>query len=266
MCGKESTMKRAFKMGLIAALCLALWPVFACAAPPAPKGNLVFEDDFSNTTKSKLEDNLQATDYSRGFHAPGVYHLKDLKDKTADWELFPDQSYATFSYQADLWDNSDDVSTGSIVEGLAFRATDDTHFYTVLVDPRAGKYAVQKWSGRTTSSELVAWTDSPAVKRRNEVNQVRVDGEGSKFTLYVNGEKLADFSDSAYTKGGIGLFASNVDAPGNHIHFDNIKVWSTEGVVKLPDTGEGDGAPLLLWLAFGLVLLAMGFGLRRVRN
>src|SRR5258706_12769660 len=89
MCEKESSMKRVFKTGVIAVLCLALWPALASAAPPAPKGKLVFEDDFSNPTKSGLEDNLQATDYSRGFHAPGVYHLKDLKDKATNWELFP---------------------------------------------------------------------------------------------------------------------------------------------------------------------------------
>ncbi len=51
----------------------------------------MFEDDFSNAAKSGLEDNLQATDYSRGFHAPGVYHLKDVKAGTTNWELYPEQ-------------------------------------------------------------------------------------------------------------------------------------------------------------------------------
>src|SRR5262245_22526290 len=113
-------MKRVFTTGLSMALCLALWPALAGAAPPTPQGKLVFEDDFSNATKSGLEDNLQATDYSRGFHAPGVYHLKDLKAKATNWELFPKQSYGEFSFQTDLWDNSDDVSAGDISEGVVF--------------------------------------------------------------------------------------------------------------------------------------------------
>src|SRR5262245_36839740 len=134
-------MKLAFKTGLIAALCLLLWPAIAGAAPPAPEGKLVYEDDFS-TKKSGLEDNLTATDYSRGFHAPGVYHLKDIKSKETASSRFPNQSYGQLSYQADVWDNSDDVSAGNISEGLVFRATDPTHFYAAMVDPRKGKFAV----------------------------------------------------------------------------------------------------------------------------
>jgi LPXTG-motif cell wall-anchored protein len=260
-------MRLAFKTGLIAALCLLLWPAIAGAQPPPPKGQLVYEDDFS-TKKSGLEDNLTATDYSRGFHAPGVYHLKDVKQKETHAEMFPKQDYGVFSYQADVWDNSDDVSAGDVAGGLAFRASDDTHYYVALVDPRTGKYAVMKWDG-STSSPLVNWTDSAAIKRKAEVNQVRVDGDGSNFTLYVNGEKLTDFKDSAYAKGAIGFVVSNVDAPANHIHFDNVKVYSTEAAAQtpanLPQTG-GEGAPLWFAIALGLALLSLGVWTRRAAN
>jgi hypothetical protein len=260
-------MRLAFKTGLIAALCLLLWPAIAAAAPPTPKGKLVYEDDFSSK-KSGLEDNLTATDYSRGFHAPGVYHLKDVKAKETHAELFPKQSYGEFSYQVDVWDNSDDVSAGDVAGGLVFRATDDTHYYAALVDPRTGKYAVMKWDG-SKSSALVDWADSAAIKRKAEVNQVRVDGDGGNFTLYVNGEKLIDFKDSSYTKGAIGFVSSNVDAPANHIHFDNVKVYSTEEVAEtpanLPQT-SGEGASLWLALALGLALLCLGVWTRRTAN
>jgi LPXTG-motif cell wall-anchored protein len=255
-------MKTTFKTGLIVAVCLALLPAITGAAPPEPKGKLVYEDDFSSPTKSKLEDNLNATDYSRGFHAPGVYHLKDLKGNETHWSLFPDKSYGEFSFQADVWDNSDDVSTGDISEGLVFRATDKSHFYAVLVDPRKGKYSVIKQDG-DKSSDLAAWADSALVKRKNEVNQLRVDAEGGKFTIYLNGDKLTDFSDSSYAKGGIGFIARNVDAPSNHIHFDNPKVWTTETAAtppsSLPNTGQAsDSSGVALMLTLALLLLSLG--------
>ncbi len=62
--------------------------------------------------------------------------------------------------------------------------------------------------------------------------------------VYINGEELAAFSDTSYAKGGLGFIASNVDAPANHIHFDNSKIWSTEAAAAggqpstLPTTGE----------------------------
>jgi LPXTG-motif cell wall-anchored protein len=259
-------MKLAFKTGLIVTLCLVLWPALASAAPPTPKGKLVYEDDFSSK-KSGLEDNLTATDYSRGFHAPGVYHLKDLKPNETHWSLFPDQSFGEFTFQADVWDNSDDVSAGDVSEGLVFRATDKDHFYTVLVDPRQGTFAVRKWDGGK-ASDLVAAKDSALVKRKNEVNQLRVDGDGGKFTIYLNGDKLTDFSDSSYAKGQIGFIASNVDATGNHIHFDNVKIYSTEPAAKpatLPTTG-GEDTSLWLTVVFGLALLSLGVWARKAAN
>jgi Domain of Unknown Function (DUF1080) len=260
-------MKLAFKTGLIAALCLVLWPALASAAPPTPKGKLVYEDDFSSK-KSGLEDNLTATDYSRGFHAPGVYHLKDIKANETHWSLFPDKSYGEFTFQADVWDNSDDVTAGDISEGLVFRTTDNDHFYAVLVDPRKGTFAVRKWDAGK-ASDLVAAKDSALVKRKNEVNQIRVDGDGGNFTIYLNGDKLTDFSDSSYTKGQIGFIASNVDATANHIHFDNVKIWTTEAAEQpstLPTTGAAEGTSLWLALALGLALLGLGFWTRRTAN
>jgi 3-keto-disaccharide hydrolase len=258
-------MKASFKTGLIVALCLALLPAIAGAKPPDPKGKLMFEDDFSTPTKSGLEDNLNATDYSRGFHAPGVYHLKDIKKGETHSSLFPKQSYSEFSFQADVWDNSDDPTSasGDISEGLVFRATDNNHFYAVLIDPRTGKYAVKKWDGNK-SSDLVPSTDAALIKRKNEVNQLRVDGDGSNFTIYLNGDKLTDFSDSSYAKGEIGFIASSVDAVNNHIHYDNPKVYTTEAPPPgLPGTGQASGDLALLIACFALALLSLGVWVRR---
>jgi len=257
---------------VVAAACLLLWPVLASAAPPSPAGKLVFEDDFSDSKKSGLEDNLQATDYSRGFHAPGVYHLKDIKENTTNWELFPNQSYGEFSYQADVWDNSDDISTGDLAGGLVFRATDETHFYAVLIDPRKGEYSVRKQDGAGKWTDLIATKPSPLIKQQADVNLLRLDGIGDTFNIYLNGAALDSFKDGSYTFGMLGMIVANVDATEPHMHFDNIKIYSTEQAsaptqqastpARLPRSGEAGNAPALL-LVCGLGLLLLGLGLRQ---
>ena len=263
-------MRAVFKVGLIAALWLALVPVIASAQPPGPKGKLVFQDDFSDTKKSGLEDNLQATDYSRGFHAPGVYHLKDVKPNATNWELFPTQSYGQLAIELDVWDNSDDFK-GVISQGVIVRAQDDNHFYAVLIDPRKGQYAARKLDGANKWTDLIAWKASPLVKQRSDVNHLRVDAEGDKFTIYLNGESLDSFSDAAYKKGSVGLIASNVDAATNHMHFDNVKVYTTEPQAAgpqpagLPNTGQpGRAEPLVLGF-FALLMLLFGLWTRQRR-
>src|SRR5262245_42274851 len=175
-------VKRTLARGLLVALCLALWPALASAqAPPPPVGKLVYEDDFNDSgKKSGLEENKTATDYSRGFHAPGVYHLKDLKPNETHWSMFPNQSYGDSTIEIDLYDSSDDYS-GDISQGLIVRAKDDGHFYAVLIDPRKGGYSVRKLDGANKWSDLIPFTASALVKQQADINHLRIDSIGDKF-------------------------------------------------------------------------------------
>jgi len=267
------TVKRMFARGLLVALCLVLWPALANAAPPHPAGKLVYQDDFNDSgKKSGLEENKAATDYSRGFHAPGVYHLKDVKKGQTHWSMFPKQAYGDFTIEIDLFDSSDDF-TGDIAQGLIVRAKDDTHFYAVLIDPRMGGYSVRKYDGANKSSDLVAFKTSPLVKKEADVNHLRVDAKGDTFTVYLNDESLTSFTDAIYKQGAIGLIASNVDAVRAHMHFDNVKVYSNDAApvtaapsapVALPTTGGDTSTPLAL--AFGaFALLLLGLWVRQRR-
>lgn len=256
-------MKEPMRMGLLLALCVVLWPAVASADSPKPQGGLAYTDDFSDPTKSGLEDNVNATDYSRGFHAPGVYHLRLLKGDDARWSLFPNQSYGQFALEADVWDNSDDFA-GDVSQGLVVRAVDRAHFYTVLLDSRKGQYAARKMDGDGNWSDLMAWKPSPLIKQEAEVNHLRVDGAGDTLTLYLNGDLLASFNDSAFARGGVGFIAANVDASKPHIHFDNVKVYTTEVAARTSESLPGTGDPVeeYPWLAALLALLLMAIGVR----
>ncbi len=251
-------MRNVWKAVLLAALCLALWPALADAAPPKPKGKLVYSDDFNDPRKSGLEDKPEAADYGRGFHAPGVYVLNLHKDNDTRWALLPNKVYSEFTQEVDLWDDSDSFQ-GSVSQGVVFRAKDATHLYAVLIDPRNGKYAARKLDGADRWSDLIAWKDAPLIKQKSDVNHLRVDAQGDTFTIYMNGESLDSFSDSAYPSGGLGLIASNVDASDPLMHFDNARIYTTEtGPAALPITGQSNERIPVSLAITALALLSLG--------
>jgi hypothetical protein len=258
-------MNRPSNMGVILAILLALLPALVSAEAPPPKGKLVYEDNFDSSAQSQLEDNLTATDFSRGFHPPGVYHLKVLKSNQTQWVLFPKLSYANFSLLTELIDFSDDVKAGNVLQGLVFRAQDKNHFYTVLLDTRSGTYTIRKLDGANKWSDLVPSTASPLIKAPSESNILRVDGEGGQFTVYVNDEELKSFEDDSFASGNVGFIVANADANEPHMHFDNIKIYTTDAQpAGLPPTSEGTSSPVLLLGLFALVLFGTGAYLRRI--
>jgi LPXTG-motif cell wall-anchored protein len=255
-------MKRFFKRYLPVVLCAALWPALAGAAPPAPQGEIVYADDFSDPAKSGLDDNVNATDYSRGFHAPGVYHLRLLNENDTRWSLFPGKSYGRSTLEVDAWDNSDDF-VGDISYGVVIRATDAQHFYALLIDPRESRYSVRKMEGGTWS-DLLAWKDSTLISEDGGVNQIRVDAVDDTLTVYLNGELLDSVKDGAYAQGGFGLIAGNVDADKPHTHFDNVRIYAPAArAASLPVTGDSDLVLLLVAGMLAILMLALGTWSRR---
>jgi LPXTG-motif cell wall-anchored protein len=260
-------MKIAMRVGSLLVLCLMFLPALAFAAPPEPKGKLVYQDDFSDKTKSKLADNLKATDYSRGFHAPGVYHLIMRESNQTHWELLPGQSYSNFSAQMDVTDASDDF-VGNVSGGFVFRAMDSSHLYAVLLDARKQQFAARKLDGQTWT-DLIAFKSSTLVRAKDGDNLLRVDGDGDTFTIYLNGETLGTFKDASYKQGGIGMIQSNIDAVGPHHHWDNLVLYTTDAPgatapAALPTTGGESSAPLALAFgAFALMLLGLWVRQRR---
>src|SRR6185436_4500116 len=178
---------------------------------PAPAGTQVYADDFADIKKSGMENLVKATDFQRGVHSPGVYHMLVLNPNETRVEIFARQAYQNFSAQIDLNDNSDDPA-GAVSQGMVFRARDRQHYYALLIDPRAGKYSLRRQDGDKLE-ELIPWTESPLIKLEKDVNTLRVDAADAAFNFYLNNTKLASFEDTTYSSGLLGFIVANVDAP-----------------------------------------------------
>lgn len=203
---------------------------------PEPLGQEVNSDNFNDLNQPNpngLADLRGASDFERGFHAPGVFHMKLPKTNDTEAVLMPRHIYTNFSVQSVMWDNSD-TSVGSVSQGLVFRASDASHYYALMIDPRNGQYSLRRQDDPDKVSELIPWTPSPLIKQGKEKNTLRVDANGNTLTVYLNGSLLATHDDDTYKQGMIGMVVANIDAEAPHMHFDDVQIWSTDQAPAAP--------------------------------
>jgi hypothetical protein len=66
--------------------------------------------------------------------------------------------------------------------------------------------------------------ESDSINQGGTSNHIRLDCVGDSLTLFVNGDKVNEVTDSGLTSGDVGLIAGTFDTPGTDILFDNYVV------------------------------------------
>jgi len=87
-----------------------------------------------------------------------------------------------------------------------------------------GFFAILRESEGDNFAVLVDWTASSHIRQGNSQNQLGLSCVGSKISFFVNGQLLAETSDSMYDSGDIGLTATSYEPEGTEIQFDNVVV------------------------------------------
>ncbi len=120
-----------------------------------------------------------------------------------------------------------DNCVGSDHYGIIFRVpdvvkADQGYLYGITCD---GSYYLRKWDG-TTLTDLVRSTANKAViTGQNQLNRLGILASGSTLTLYVNGVKLNQVTDSTFPKGAFGLFVGSRTTTKLNMIVTNIRYW-----------------------------------------
>ncbi|MEA3326344.1 MAG: hypothetical protein U9R53_03430, partial [Chloroflexota bacterium] len=89
-----------------------------------------------------------------------------------------------------------------------------------------GKYNLRRWDGQTMSS-LVEWTASDAVNTaENGINKLGVMAEGKNLTLYINGQKIKEITNTVYLNGSFGVFVGGTNVEDLTVWVDEIRYWN----------------------------------------
>lgn len=189
------------------------------AAPTSPAGGaeVLFQDDFANSSSGwdRIDEAGGITDY-----ADGVYRMVVNEENTDIWAN-PGLDFTDVHIEVDATKVSGDDNNDF---GLICRYVDRENFYFLIVSSD-GYYGIGKVvAGDQQLIETESMPPSEDINQGNATNHLRADCVGNKLTLYVNGEFLAEYEDSQFSSGDVGLIAGSFDVPGTEIHFDNFVV------------------------------------------
>ncbi len=213
------------KLRLILFLSALMMGALACQAasgegngnPATQPGEVLFQDDFSDP-ESGWDRIIVAdgvTDY-----ADGVYRIFVNTSNTDIWANpsldFTDVSIDVVATKVS-GENDNDY-------GLICRYLDEENFYFFIISSD-GYFGIGKVSaGLQQLVGVDSMPPSEAISQGNATNRLRAVCNGSTLSFYANGELLAEYEDTEFVSGDVGLVAGTFDTPGVDIYFDDFMV------------------------------------------
>lgn len=183
----------------------------------AKAGQVLFQDDFSDNARgwNQQQNGDGAAGYQDG-------HYRILVNTTnSDVLANPNLNFTDTLIEVDATkvggDNDNYI-------GLVCRYKDVDNFYFFVISSD-GYYGIgKKLNGQHMLIGKTSMQPTDVVKQGNATNHIQADCEGSTLRLVVNGELLAETTDTDLISGDAGLLAGSYLTPGTDIAFDNFVV------------------------------------------
>jgi len=190
--------------------------------PSPTSGSILFQDDFAKPANGWM---ATKTDYAEFAYLDGEYRILLNKPDFNTYSLLPKQSFSNCSVEVDarLAAGPSNGVFGILCRGEANEQTVQTAYvFAIRAD---GFYAILKRTSPTFWDAIAYGKESKAIKPGTAVNHLRADCSSTTLSLYVNGEKLLEKTDAAFTAGQVGLaVTSQPKSDPMDVRFDNFVV------------------------------------------
>ncbi|MFN2281046.1 MAG: family 16 glycoside hydrolase [Anaerolineales bacterium] len=184
---------------------------------PQNPGDLLFQDGFSDPSSGwdRVQSEEGMTDYENDRYRIVV------NAANADYWTNPGLSFKDVMVDVDAGKNAgpDDNDFGILCR---YQDTENFYFLIISSDGYYGIGIVQDGEQRLLEPPQMYQSDS--VIPGDAANHLQAICHGSRLTLYVNGDLVAEAIDSTFTEGDIGLIVGSFDEPGVDIWFDNLMI------------------------------------------
>jgi hypothetical protein len=202
--------------------------IVACSALPQSSSKVLFKDDFSSSRSgwNTRHESEAITDYENGAYRIQINTTGSGGAGMSYWAnpKLGDQLPSDVSIEVDATKNRgpDDNDFGVMCRYTMKNSDPSFYQFMVTSDGYLGIMLVSGGDQQMLTSEDVQ--TSEAIKQGAALNHLRADCIGDSLTLYINGQKVANVTDSTLTKGDVGLIAGTYSKPGTDILFDNFVV------------------------------------------
>ena len=198
---------------------------FETPQPSGPELATLIQDDFTNPATGWAEKKFD--NYFIGYHEPEYYHVEITSPNYKTTVFEPGkQSFGDVTIEVKVLTVSAKTSeTGDFSYGIAFRRSGD-QYYAFTISPRAGKWYALKSSPNALA--ILAEGTEENINDLDTIDILRVDTQGSSFSLYINDQLVDQVTDPDYASGEIGFYVQTADSANTHIHFDELTVRNFE--------------------------------------
>jgi hypothetical protein len=181
-----------------------------------PASNILLQDDFSNINSGW--ETFSSASGEAGY-ADGVYFVKSLESGILMWGV-SGHSFSDISIEVTATQINSPTDNNNQYGVLCRASEAGAYIFNISGD---GYYSIERIDNGAFV-DLVEITESDKINTGNATNNLKAECKGSTLTFYVNGDKLAQATDTTYTSGDIALAAVTYEEEATEIHFDNLVV------------------------------------------
>jgi serine/threonine-protein kinase len=188
-------------------------------APGGGLGSVLFQDDFNDAGSGWdiIEFENGNVGYTEGYYFAETWESGGMVWGVAN-QMFSDAVIEVSTIQSVGPANDNNGF------GVMCRVQEDNSGYLLRIsgDGFYSIYLIQSGS----FEDLVPWTTSSVINQGNAMNRLRVVCDGPTLALFVNGELLAETTDTTFSSGDIGLAATTFEEEETEILFDDLVIFA----------------------------------------
>jgi hypothetical protein len=163
-----------------------------------------------------------------GYHPPDYYHF-EIGTPNSHAVISHAPSFSNVTVETEALVDHTDTGSGDFRYGLVLRRAAPDQYYAFTVSSRQGSWQVLKRTPAGLETLAEGQVDTlrgfaPVGFTPDKTDLFRVEAQGPDFLFAINGQEVAEVSDSDYQSGEVGFFVETLDETLAHVHYDSLTI------------------------------------------